>query len=273
MDLTRHSWVFQPPPLQPDCTCALDVQEPDYIFKIADSGNELLQAFHLLYQEYRSSGYVQDKPDKLLFTRHHLLPNTTVFVAKSENTVLSTATLVRDSHHSGLPMDDLYGPELETLRRQNRSLVEVCSLASDRQFFSRSGTHHFVSLVYYYFLYMDVDDVCIMVNPKHVRLYKSLFGFEVFGEEKHYPRVNAPAVALRVDTAATRKKLTCTDHDHCFHDTIKARYRSMQIDLCSNVLNNFRDDSPATADLNPLNDELILRMRASKMFHPFSQKI
>lgn len=271
MDLTRHSWVFQPP-LQPDCACILDTQPPDYLFKIADSGNELLQAFHLLYQEYRSAGYVEEKPDNLLFTRHHLLPDTTVFVAASDERVLSTATLVRDSSHSGLPMDDLYGPELDTLRRQKRRLVEVCSLASDRQLFSRSGTHHFISLVYYYFLYMGVDDVCIMVNPKHVRLYKSLFGFEVFGEEKHYPRVNAPAIALRVDTAAARKKLTCTDPDHCFHDTIKARYRAMLIDLCPNVLSNFMDDSPATTDLNPLDANVIRLLRASKMLHPFSEK-
>jgi hypothetical protein len=45
----------------------------------------------------------------------------------------------------------------------------------------------------------DVDDICIMVNPKHVNFYKTMFLFEDFGPERFYDKVGAPAVALRID--------------------------------------------------------------------------
>ncbi len=51
--------------------------------------------------------------------------------------------------------------------------------------------------MYWYSLYKGVDDICIAVNPRHVRYYMNLFPFEKLGEEKMYPRVNAPAIGLR----------------------------------------------------------------------------
>ena len=41
-------------------------------------------------------------------------------------------------------------------------------------------------------------DILIEVNPRHVRFYRSMLGFEVLGPERTCPRVNAPAVLLRL---------------------------------------------------------------------------
>jgi hypothetical protein len=45
----------------------------------------------------------------------------------------------------------------------------------------------------------EVNDICIMVNPKHVNFYKTMFLFEDFGPERFYEGVGAPAVALRMN--------------------------------------------------------------------------
>ena len=44
-------------------------------------------------------------------------------------------------------------------------------------------------------------DFLIEVNPRHMLFYQRMLGFELFGEEKICPRVNAPAVLLRLDLA------------------------------------------------------------------------
>ena len=54
-------------------------------------------------------------------------------------------------------------------------------------------------VMYRYSIYREVNDICIAVNPKHAQFYKDILLFEEFGSERHYPRVGAPAVALRIN--------------------------------------------------------------------------
>jgi hypothetical protein len=43
-----------------------------------------------------------------------------------------------------------------------------------------------------------VTDAFIEVNPRHATYYKRLYGFETAGSPRTCPRVNAPAVLLRL---------------------------------------------------------------------------
>jgi len=260
MPLTSPRWGHFAPTLQ--AAPPIQPEPAEYEFRIADTGQELLQAFGLLYHEYLQAGYVRENTSELLFTRHHLLPETAVFVAKADDTVLSTTTVVRDCREFGLPMDDLYEKELSVLRRQGRRVLEICSLASDGRRVSRSAVQHFIKLIYLYCIFQDVDDVCIMVNPRHARLYANLFGFKPFGEQRHYPRVNAPAVALRVQVIEVRENLG----RHCFtfsyHEHLHSRYLALKIALSDKILGAFQNgdhDAP-----NPLDTCLIGHMLSVK---------
>ena len=42
-------------------------------------------------------------------------------------------------------------------------------------------------------------DVLIEVNPRHVRFYERMLGFERLADERLDPQVDAPAVLLRLD--------------------------------------------------------------------------
>ncbi len=260
MPLTSTKWRH-PALIIPPQTSARP-EPAEYEFRIADTGQELLQAFGLLYHEYLHAGYVLENTSELLFTRHHLLPETTVFVAKAENAVLSTTTVVRDCREFGLPMDDLYESELTDLRQQGRRVLEICSLASDSRRVSRSAVQNFIKLIFLYCIFQDVDDVCIMVNPRHARLYANLFGFKPFGEQRHYPRVNAPAVALRVQVLEARENLG----RHCFtfsyREHLHSRYLALKIALSDTILGAFHNsghDAP-----NPLDACLIGHMLSVK---------
>jgi len=159
-----------------------------------------MQAFTVLHDVYLASGYLSaPSPLGISFGLHHLLPKSCVFVFKAYLTVLSTMSYIPDTKRFGLPMDDLYKPELDTLRNSGRKVVELGSLATLPQRRMQNLIVFLAKAIFRYAMSTHADDLCIMVNPKHVRFYESIFLFEPFGEERHYDKVNAPAVALRVN--------------------------------------------------------------------------
>jgi hypothetical protein len=183
--------------------CGLLRSNTDHVdqlcIKVADTRNELEQAFALVYREYLRQGYIKDfKQSGLHLNIHHILPETAVFILKSAK-VISTLTHITDTELFGLPMDSLYQEELKPLRDAGRKLVELSSLATSREACGRNLFLYLFREVYWYALRRNIQDFCIMVNPKHARFYNEIFFFQEIGPEKHYSRVGAPAVALRLN--------------------------------------------------------------------------
>ena len=260
MYLPKQRWLPFSNESLPETMCRNTPDDVDYVFKIAGDSNELCQAYHLLYKEYLNAGYTQESPEELLFTPHHLLPTTTVFLAKAKETVLSTATLVYDSKPSGLPMDALFQAELDTLRRKKRRILEVCSLASNSCVFSRRGIQNFTKLIFLYCVFLDIDDVCIMVNPRHVHLYKNRCDFEIFSEEKYYPKVNAIAVALRANMHKAREKLGRVFLKFSYQHNLFSYYLSLSIAIDANIFEGIGDSQSSKTCRNPLDANLINRI-------------
>jgi hypothetical protein len=50
-------------------------------------------------------------------------------------------------------------------------------------------------------------DLLIEVNPRHVKFYETMLGFTTWGEEKMDPRVNAPALLLRLDLSYAKAQI------------------------------------------------------------------
>jgi len=191
--------------------------------KIAENLDEYSQAFSVLHDVYQASGYLQQShPSGLHFNRHHLLPRTCVFVFKSYLKVLSTMSYIPDTPAFGLPMDELYKAELDVLRDAGRKIVEIGSLATLRH---RCGQNIMVFLskaIFQYAHFTGADDLCIIINPKHAQFYSSIFLFKPFGEQRYYSKVDAMAVALRVDMhtieASLRQAYAASDFDTDLHN-------------------------------------------------------
>ncbi|MBW1735745.1 MAG: hypothetical protein JRJ71_15410, partial [Deltaproteobacteria bacterium] len=120
---------------------------------------------------------------------------------------VSTLSRIVDDPCFALSMDSLYHEELNVLRDEGRTICEFCALATDR-------SHRNDNLFMFLFraMYLDaqqrgIDDICIMVNPKHVPFYKTILLFQDLGPLRLYPRLAAPAVALRLDLRASEKRL------------------------------------------------------------------
>lgn len=175
-----------------------DIDRP--AIKFAENQDELQQAYSLLHDVYLKMGYLsQPKLHGMLFSIHSLLPETAVFVAKSYLSVISTLTEIFDTEAFGLPMDAIYRKELDALRNKGRRIVELSALVSPKKLRWRNLFMYLAQIMYWYSTYRGVNDLCIAVNPKHVRFYRNIFLFEDLGPERHFPKVMAPAVALRIN--------------------------------------------------------------------------
>lgn len=168
--------------------------------KWAERDNEFLQSFHLLYERYLELDYIK-KRESFPFhcNAQSLLPKTKKAILVRNKAVISTLDIVKDTKSGGLPMDGIYNDELNHLRDQGRKLSEVGMLASSHNVNWQNTFMPLFRVVFWHALNNGMNDICIMVNPKHEAFYRSIMVFESLGEEKFYPCVNAPAIGLRMN--------------------------------------------------------------------------
>jgi hypothetical protein len=177
--------------------------------KIASERKEWEQAFELLAETYRARGYESADSNGLRFTPFHALPDAVTFVAKHQGNVIATLSLVLDNCVIGLPMECVYGEEIEGLRRSNRRFGEVTSLA-DKGLSLREFIPVFVSLMRIlaqYTVKHKADSWVISVNPRHRSFYRKVLGFIPLGPWREYPSVqNHPAEAYFLDVELLKAK-------------------------------------------------------------------
>jgi hypothetical protein len=167
--------------------------------KIASEREELAGAFRLLARNYRACGYEQESTGLFRFTPYHVLPGTVTLVAKHESRVVATLSVVPDTELCGLPMESIYGEEIDALRREGRRLAEATSLA-DRDLSIHEFVRVFKTLIkvgMQYHVRQGGDSCVIAVNPRHRGFYQKVLGFVPLGPRRAYPRVQGhPAEAF-----------------------------------------------------------------------------
>jgi hypothetical protein len=170
-------------------------------YKIASTRWEREAAFRLLYRAYHRAGLIESHPDGIRVTPYHLLPATSVMVARYANQIISTLTLIEDGE-LGLPMEQVFGSRVRERRQLGLALAEVSCLADRRQNIQRSFPVfvRLCRLMIQCARRRGIDQLLIAVHPRHVRLYTKYLAFQKIGDERPYPLVrNHPAVALMLD--------------------------------------------------------------------------
>jgi len=163
---------------------------------------ELEDAYRLLATNYRARGYEAPGSTPYRYTPYHALPGTATFVARHDRRVVATLTLVPDTELLGLPMESIYGAEVDRLRRKGRRLAEFTSLAvqglSLREFTQAFNT--LITLAMQYHIRQGGDTWVMAVHPRHKNYYRKVLGFAPLGSRKSYPAVmDQPAEACVVD--------------------------------------------------------------------------
>jgi hypothetical protein len=167
------------------------VQQQKFKIRLASSDSRRQSASMLIEKRYASRGYqtraLEDDPQRI-----------TVLVFMEEK-IVGTTTLGLDGP-AGLMADSIYKEEIDALRAEGRSVCELTKLAIDDKYVD---SKHIVAVLFHLCKIYgqnihQATDFIIEINPRHASFYKKLLGFEDFGSEKLCPRVNAPAVLLRL---------------------------------------------------------------------------
>ena len=170
-------------------------------YKIASTRWDREGAFRLLYRAYRRAGLMKPNPQKMRVTPYHLLPTTSVMVARYANQIISTLSLIEDGQ-LGLPIEQTFAEEVRERRQHGYLLAEASCLADRRTEIKR----YFPVFVRLCRLMIQsarsrgIDQVLIAVHPRHVRFYTQYLAFDQIADERPYPAVqNHPAIALSLD--------------------------------------------------------------------------
>ncbi len=179
-------------------------------YRVVRNKEELKKSCALVYNEYIKRGYMEKNFSGLRISIYNAFPQTTTFIAVVEHEVIATATIIPDLSF-GLPMEKTYHEELERFRKDNKKICEISMLASDTDLFSSGASMMLQSkkMFFIFFLFklifdyakniLNLDNICITINPKHNLTYDFLL-FKNMGGLKTYSDANgAPAIAKFLD--------------------------------------------------------------------------
>lgn len=163
------------------------------IIKIANLDSEWRQAFHLLKLRFEDNDLISKSDRQYYFRSWDALLDTTLFIAKIEDQVIATTTLVWDNPYLGLPADSVYKKEISYFRERGFRLAEGGMIATVKDLSYKEAYQALVGIVKFgiaYFFYKKGDTLISSAHPKHNKFYQKKFGFELLGEEKDYPQRN-----------------------------------------------------------------------------------
>ncbi|HTU92355.1 MAG TPA: hypothetical protein VMF69_19895 [Gemmataceae bacterium] len=170
--------------------------------KFASTESEWEQAFQLAASSYQARGYETPGASRLRFTPYHALPDTRTLVAKHEDEVVATFSIVQDNTLLGLPMEEIYQQEIDDLRSSGRRILEFITLADSGLKVSEFLPMFFtlIELGMQYHVSHGGDTFAMTVNPRHRKFYTKILGFLPLGPCRTYAAVQGhPAEAFWVD--------------------------------------------------------------------------
>ena len=134
-------------------------------------------------------------------------PNRITLTASSKGEVIGTLSLNLDSE-VGLLCDQVFKDRIDPYRKAGGKVCEIIKLAIDPGVKSKAVL---ASLFHVAFIYArdlhGCSEIFIEVNPRHRRFYEAMLDFVVECESRPNPRVDAPAVLLRGNTALGTRRI------------------------------------------------------------------
>jgi hypothetical protein len=212
-----------------DAAAASSTPVHDYIAALADENENPIhirtavdphhrrRASSLIQRRYAWRGYSSSPLQRQEAGR-------VTFTAGTHEMTVATLTAGLDSD-AGLYVGKLYPEEVGALRAEGRKLCEFTRLAVDESVRSHNVLASIIHVAFMYVINLHrCTDVLIEVNPRHVRFYQRMLGFERAAGERLDPAVNAPAVLLRLDLAHCAREISRLGGNRRYADEARSFY-------------------------------------------------
>lgn len=161
------------------------LEEPDREFlsrdieiKVAETSQEVLEAYHLIYETYYDSGFCDIEQEGIRLTKHALLPTTSLIIVKYRGEVIATLSHIMDNP-LGLPMEKLW--PLDFLRDTGRKIAEISTLAIKKGHRRQRGKILLPLMIFLYkysIEHLGTDYFVISTHPDALPFYTGLFAFQ-----------------------------------------------------------------------------------------------
>jgi hypothetical protein len=192
-------------------------KDAEFKIRLANTEGRRSQASYLIKRRYGWRGYQVSPLAGAPADRITL-------AAFDGETSIATITIGLDSS-SGLSVESLYPDEVKMLRASGASLCEFTKLAVDNMVRSKPVLAAIFHIAYIHAHRIRLStDLLIEVNPRHVKFYQSMLGFTVCGAEKLDPKVNAPALLLRLELSHAEAEIARLGGRRELADSIRSLY-------------------------------------------------
>jgi hypothetical protein len=180
------------------------LKNSEICFTRAVEGFEFEGAFRCVYRSYHRRGLVKcTRPQQLRLIRHHLLPETRVFIARVDKKIVGTLSLIED-RPLGVPLRTVFHRQVDAIAAVDPYFAEAGCLAIDDPT-SSSGlyiVHHLMGMAAQAAARRGINRILIAVHPRHASFYERMAGFQRFAGPTPYPSVEgSPAVGLQLNIA------------------------------------------------------------------------
>lgn len=184
---------------------------PNVIFKQAESEEEIFQALNIVYESFLELNYIDSNEHRLRFNKFLALPNTVILIAKQDDIVLGTISIIPDSHF-GLPSEITW--PLDKYRQSGKLIAEISSLAIRKDFKLRRGKFLFYlcKIMYLYAKnFLNLDGIVIATTHEVEPFYTDILLFDkvskTTGQEHSLVKGNPSTCCfLDLETAEQRYK-------------------------------------------------------------------
>jgi len=166
--------------------------------RLVETSERIEAACHLINDRYSWRGYGSDH--RIPADAYHM-----TFTAEVDDEVVGTITLAVDSEH-GLAADRAFEDDINQFRAiPGRRVCELTKFAFGSTIKSKELMAALFHIVFIYgHRTHGSTDLFIEVNPRHVRFYETMLGFERVGPVKTNDSVAAPAQLMWLKVAAIR---------------------------------------------------------------------
>jgi hypothetical protein len=166
-------------------------RQPEPEVRVAKTLTEVLAAWRLVHDAYVAKGIIDPNPFGLHTNVQTARPGTLVVCGDSAGELSSTLTVTRDGNF-GLPLDEVYGAQLDALRSRGAKLCEF-GLFTHRLGALPLGM---LSATVSHALQEASSTIVIGVHPRHAGFYRRVFGFARLSEAREYETLNGVSVCL-----------------------------------------------------------------------------
>lgn len=133
-------------------------------------------------------------------------PNRITILSFHQEKIVGTVTVGYDSEE-GMLADEIYKPEIDSLRAQGKRVGELSKLAIDENIGSKQLLASLIHIAYLYGVIHECTDAIIEIVPRHKAFYERMLGFKQIGEEKMNNRVNFPVLLMHLELDYMRQQI------------------------------------------------------------------